>query len=411
MKWMQFYAEDWNDSMEVSLFGGYIAGTDNFSCFELSFQLGDSEQQPMLKMETGCGLEKYAEFIDFAFEKIGQQTAVINKLASDQGYNSKSKKEVDIKNQDLIKDGEWTKSNNSSYSESKSSNGEVGSSKSHGKGKTNTENMMAMEGCSDIELIPSRNNNVWSCWWGGEAMIGKLLDRENDKGEIENLEAIEGNDLFVGVRKWIEVDEWNVVALMPQVLTLREWYEWRFDEKRRQNLDQQLVLEEVTRVMQELRGQGWFHGDIKLSNVGIDRNDRLRVFDLATLRKCDEETEQDWRVGTPGYWAPEVENGEVYNCLKAELHSWGKVIERVMNRPGGSSWEYDIYYWMAVAKRSRLCDVDADKRRLLLEEEVEEKEVEETTQQENVGRNGMELGKESSGTGLRMERRVLGEVK
>ncbi|KIK10654.1 hypothetical protein PISMIDRAFT_61596, partial [Pisolithus microcarpus 441] len=71
------------------------------------------------------------------------------------------------------------------------------------------------------------------------------------------------------------------------------------------------------------------HVDIKPENIIIPtKGDRLSIIDFSTaIRLKSEEEKFRGIVGTTGYVAPEVERGDAYKPIQADLWSRGRTLE------------------------------------------------------------------------------------
>ena len=74
---------------------------------------------------------------------------------------------------------------------------------------------------------------------------------------------------------------------------------------------------------------GIIHGDIKTSNIRMDKQGRPRIFDLGTARTTD--SHRTGFFGTPGYVAPEVLRGEQATAA-SDLYGLGSVFYECLTR-------------------------------------------------------------------------------
>lgn len=108
------------------------------------------------------------------------------------------------------------------------------------------------------------------------------------------------------------------------------------------------VAHDLSEAMRYLHRHDIFYRDLKPDNIGLDRTNRVRLFDFGLAKEvrhhhqhCDEEGRYRLSmVGTPRYMAPEVLRGESYNN-KADVYSFGIVLWELLSlRKAFEGWPF-----------------------------------------------------------------------
>jgi len=84
--------------------------------------------------------------------------------------------------------------------------------------------------------------------------------------------------------------------------------------------------EQLISALHYIHSKGYVHLDIKLDNILLDNDFRVRVSDFGSALKVNEDPIIGIRRGTNKYMAPEVfelEEGNSYNSIKADMYSLG----------------------------------------------------------------------------------------
>jgi hypothetical protein len=111
----------------------------------------------------------------------------------------------------------------------------------------------------------------------------------------------------------------NLVSGTP----LDRWLAGKSSEKRT------YVLTQVAAGLQGIHAANVVHGDLKAANVVVTSNDTAIIVDLGLARRVDEQREQRYAVGTPGYWAPEIARGGPPS-VAGDVFAFWRLVEIVM---------------------------------------------------------------------------------
>ena len=65
------------------------------------------------------------------------------------------------------------------------------------------------------------------------------------------------------------------------------------------------------------------HRDIKLENILVMKNDKIKIIDFGFAVKCNKDSYQKLFCGTPSYMAPEILNKKKYNPYYSDIWSLG----------------------------------------------------------------------------------------
>jgi serine/threonine protein kinase len=77
------------------------------------------------------------------------------------------------------------------------------------------------------------------------------------------------------------------------------------------------------------------HGDLKLGNLVVDHDNRLKIIDFGlAIQVENENTKVIDYCGTVGYMAPEIEKKQKYSPIKADRWSLGKAILDLLKNSG-----------------------------------------------------------------------------
>lgn len=84
-------------------------------------------------------------------------------------------------------------------------------------------------------------------------------------------------------------------------------------------------FKQMCQVVLYLHKEGLVHGDIKLENILINSNDRVKLSDFGLARKANESLYQT-NCGTVEYAAPELLRGDCNDLFKADIWALGVVL-------------------------------------------------------------------------------------
>lgn len=105
--------------------------------------------------------------------------------------------------------------------------------------------------------------------------------------------------------------------------------------KKLSNEDRRRIIVELSSAMKEVHRVGIIHRDLKLENILLDSNNRVKVsdFGLCTFIKSDDETMSHTQMaGSMKYMAPEILQGRTNYDEKVDVYSFGVVVFVVLNK-------------------------------------------------------------------------------
>lgn len=82
-----------------------------------------------------------------------------------------------------------------------------------------------------------------------------------------------------------------------------------------------------------IHGKGLAHRDLKLENILLDENFRVKIADFGTSKLVDRYGKLQTYIGTPGYMAPEIQKGgHRYKGYNADMFSLGCILFMLCTR-------------------------------------------------------------------------------
>ena len=89
-----------------------------------------------------------------------------------------------------------------------------------------------------------------------------------------------------------------------------------------QNRAKKLIIQIIKGIIY-LHSKNICHRDIKLENILVMKNDKIKIIDFGFAVKCNKDTYQKLFCGTPSYMAPEILNKDKYNPYYSDIWSLG----------------------------------------------------------------------------------------
>eukprot|EP00003_Mantamonas_plastica_P010439 TRINITY_DN198_c0_g1_i10.p4 TRINITY_DN198_c0_g1~~TRINITY_DN198_c0_g1_i10.p4 ORF type:complete len:463 (-),score=143.42 TRINITY_DN198_c0_g1_i10:9705-11093(-) len=369
---------------EMEVFGFYLQKADCVVWFRLSFDMINKETKP--KLEYDDSDFQHAEGImEYILDRVLDNTTQMERRFIPRlEYTEFNGTSVAWKSTTSRSgpSGSDTHSNNSnSNNQGNGSKPQTHSQPKKGNGDKEEEQMDGMESfdkeameilcdldwMSDIRHHQTgRHSVVFKALAMGEdgwrrRVIAKVVDLTSESGsqEMENYEWVEQlpEGRYEYLLRPIELKRQGDIGVivLPRIKTIRGMMKRSMEGETLRG-----CLEQMFSTMVEMRQDGIFHGDIKPSNMGM-LDGKLVLFDLEMMERDAEGKQFEGRRGTRGYWAPEVEEEGEWFTIQADLYSWGRVIQKMVN---GNGWDLmTANVWAEeLVKEMRLLDGEAANR-------------------------------------------------
>ena len=148
-----------------------------------------------------------------------------------------------------------------------------------------------------------------------ELEIIQELTADNCSNVLQVIESFTTDSAYVIVTQYMQGNLFNYVCAQPS-----------------QPLDEDLaksIIRQVAKGLQGMHSKNIIHKDIKIENIlmtDLSRKAQARIADFGCSEKLESaDSTASFRIGTPGYMAPEVLAGKQYTCA-VDIYSLGALM-------------------------------------------------------------------------------------
>lgn len=197
----------------------------------------------------------------------------------------------------------------------------------------------------------------------------KLYDatrRRNVKREISLLQDLDHPNIIKLHHTIENTTQINLVMEMGGQTSLHSYLKSKLG-RRIDEQDAKPVFKQIVQGMKYLHGRNIAHRDIKLDNILLDEEKRIKIIDFGFSVLIEKDKTMSTFCGTPSYMAPELANKKDYNGSEVDVWAMGVVLYAILagKFPFKGENDRDLYKKIARGTYQKIPDVSAEANALI----------------------------------------------